>query len=152
MKAEFDPNAPVPVMINASEVREAFFKTRKYTCAKEIIDYLADQYYIYGPERSNFWTWTGALRSAVSRDAMHFEEYYENPEYKRFFDLRKRSPWHQTERVLEQIFADITELSSYEVEEREWMDEFLLVIYRSWKRAKKENFKRKISGEEEYIW
>ena len=148
----YDPNAPVPVMVDQREVREQFFKSRKHKSANDIIDYLADQYYIYGPERSNFGTWSGSLRAAVGRDAMHFEEYYENPAYREFMEVHGRKVWHNTERVLDNIFKDITELSTYEVEEREWMDEFYYVIYKSWKRAKKINFKRKISGEREYIW
>ncbi len=148
----YDPNKPVPVMIDQKEVREQFFKSRKYDSARDIIDYLADQYYIYGPARSNFGTWTSSLRAAVSRDAMNFEEYYENPEARAWYDRRKDGAWLCTRRVLDNIFQDITELSTYEVEEREWMDEFYYVIYKSWKRAKKINFKRKISGEEEYNW
>ena len=120
----YDPNKPVSVMIDQQEVREQFFKSTKYDSARDIIDYLANQYYIYGPERSNFGTWTSALRSAVSRDAMHFEEYYENPVYREFMEVHGRHVWHNTRRVLDEIFKDITELSTYEVEEREWMDEF----------------------------
>lgn len=152
MIPEYDPDAPIPVMINQAEVREHFFKTKKIKSATEILEYLADQYYIYGEDRSRFMTWTSGLRAAVSRDAMHFEEYYENPRYNDFMGSRNRSPWHQTERVLENIFQDVEEFSSYQIDEREWMDEFLFVIYKSWMRAKKENFKHKLNGDTEYVW
>jgi len=148
----YDPNAPVPVMIDQKEVREQFFKSRKYDSARDIIDYLADQYYIYGPERSGFGTWTSSLRAAVGRDALHFEEYYENPEARKWYDGRGRTVWHNTNRCLDNIFKDIAELTAYVVEEREWMDEFLFVIYKSWNLAKKRNFKHKLNGQDEYNW
>jgi hypothetical protein len=136
-----------------SEMREYtipdWFAKKEYKTATDVLTYLADQYYIYGEDRSRFMTWTSGLRAAVSRDAMHFEEYYENPQYRNHMDMRTRSPWHQTERVLENIFQDVEEFSSYQIEERNWMDEFLLVIYKSWMRAKKENFKRKLNGKDD---
>lgn len=131
-----------------------FFKKKEYNRAQDVITYLCDQYYVYGEPRCQMLTWASALRSAVSRDAMHFEEYYENPDYKGFFDLRHRTPWHQTERVLEKIFDDISEISCYQLDEKneDVYEQFLQAIYESWKRAKKINFQRALSDKEEFYW
>lgn len=131
-----------------------FFKKKEYNRAQDVIGYLCDQYYIYGPERSNMLTWASALRSAVSRDAMHFEPYYEQPEMREWMDFRSRTPWFQTERVLEKVFDDISEISCYQLDEKneDVYEQFLQAIYESWKRAKKINFQRALSDKEEFNW
>jgi len=132
-----------------------WFAKKEYKNAVDVLTYLADQYYIYGEHRQWLTSeWTLPLRSAVYRDAMKFEEYYENPEMRDFYERHNRSPWHGTERVLEKIFADVSEYSCYQVDERndEVYEQFLRAIYESWKRAKKQNFKRKLNGKDEFTW
>lgn len=150
--AEFNPSQENPHTIDIEELRRTFFESRKYKSAREIIDYLANQYYIYGPERSNFMTWRLDLSRAVNRDSTYFEEYYKNPEFNAYMDADIDAYWYNTVRVLDNIFTDITESTSYEVTERNWINEFLLVIYDSWERAKRENFKNKLANKPEKTW
>lgn len=132
-----------------------WFAKKGYKCAADVLTYLADQYYIYGEQRQWLTSeWRSPLSSAVSRDAMKFEEYYENSEMRDFYERHGRSPWHGTERVLEKIFADVSEYSCYQVDERneDVYQEFLRAIYESWKRAKKLNFKNKLNDKKEFVW
>ena len=131
-----------------------WFAKHEYKCGADVLRYLADQYYIYGRDRSHFTGgWTSALRSAVSRDALHFVEYYEDPNARAFYERRSRDPWHGTNRVLEEIFKDAQEISCYRVLEKdELREEFMQAIYESWKRAKKQDFKNKLNDKEEFNW
>ena len=130
-----------------------FFEEKGYKSAKDVMEYLFNQYYIYDKHRAYLGSWAAPLRSAVSRDAMHFVEYYENPQYRNHMNIRTRSPWHQTNRVLGEIFADISEVCGYMIDERDDLnEEFMQALYESWVRAGKENFKRKLNGKDEFVW
>ena len=141
-------------MPNETMTIPEWFAKYEYKTALHVLSYLADQYYIYGPDRSNFTAgWTSALRSAVSRDALHFVEYYEDSNARSFYERHSRDPWHGTNRVLEEIFKDVQEISCYRVLEKdELRAEFMQGIYESWNRAKKQDFKNKLNGKEEFNW
>ena len=131
-----------------------WFAKKDYKRGQDVIEYLCDQYYIYGPQRSDMMTWTSAIRASVGRDALHFEEYYENEKARRWYDKHNRNVWHNTDRTLSLIFDDISEISCYQLDERneDVYKEFLQAIYESWKRAKKQNFKNKLNNKDEFVW
>ncbi len=131
-----------------------WFAKKGYDRAQDVITYLCDQYYVYGVPRWQMLTWASELRTSVARDSLHFEEYYENEEARRWYDRRNYGVWSSTDRTLDLIFEDISEISCYQLDERndDIYKQLLQAIYESWKRAKKINFKRKISGDEEFYW
>lgn len=110
------------------------------------LNHFGDQYYIYGRERSELSCWASALRSSVERDAIHFTQCDSDVEYARFMKRQGREQFHFSRRVVKQMFKDVSEYSSYVVEEEEDMDAVLNVLKDIYYRWKRNEFKAKLDG------
>ena len=127
-------------------------KLRTTKSVPQFLEHFADQYYIFGSDRSNFMCWAAPLRASLERDSLTFEEYHRNPDYKKFCERHNRPIYHFTKRVLNNIFEEITERTSYMVEETERMDEVLDILKDIYFLMQKNKFKAKLNGEETVEW
>ena len=102
----------------------------------EIIEYFANQYYIYGPDRCHFEAaWTRSLREAVERD-------YNRCEPTWFYQ------YFATKHVLNQVFDHISEITSYAVEERKMVDIICEMCKNAYELKQKTDFKNALAGKE----
>lgn len=120
---------------------------RKKKTISEFLIHFANQYYIYGTDRSNFMCWRESLQYSLERDALHFAE-YNDPNYIKFIERRGRKLFNQTRRTLKSVFDDVAELSCYVVEEAEQMDVVLNVLKESYELAQRNVFKAKLADED----
>ncbi len=120
---------------------------RKKKTISEFLDHFANQYYIYGENRSHFMCWRETLQYSLERDALHFAE-YNDPNYTKFMKRRGRKLFYHTRRTLKNLFDDVAELSCYIVEEAEQMDVVLNVLKESYDLAQRKIFKAKLAGED----
>lgn len=112
----------------------------------EFLEHFANQYYIYGKDRSHLLCWAPQVRSAVERDALHFTQCDSDIEYARFMERRGREQFHFTRRVVANMFKDVSEYSAYVVEEEEDMSAVLNVLKDIYYRGKRNEFKIKLNG------
>lgn len=105
----------------------------------EIMEYFADQYYIYGGNRSNFTAaWTNDLRQAITHDYIRTE-----PNPTKYFQ------YFSTKHVLNKVFEHISEITAYRVEERNMLETICEMIKNAYELKEKTNFKNKLAGKEE---
>lgn len=102
----------------------------------EIMEYFANQYYIYGEDRSQFTAaWTHDLRLAITHDYIKTEP---NPtQYFQYFS---------TKHVLNKVFNHISEITAYRVEEREIMDTICKMVEGAYELKEKNDFKNTLAG------
>lgn len=107
----------------------------------EIMEYFADQYYIYGEDRSQFTAaWTNDLRMAITHDYIRTE-----PDPTQYFQ------YFSTKHVLNKVFDHISEITAYRVEERKILETVCEMIKNAYELKEKNNFKNKLAGEREVI-
>ena len=85
----------------------------------DFLEHFGNQYYIYGKERSELSCWASCLRSSLQRDSLHFTQCDSDEEYSIFMERHGREEFHFTRRVVKNIFKDVSEYSTYVVEEEE---------------------------------
>lgn len=117
----------------------------------EFVEHFANQYYIYGENRSEFMCWSSALRSSIERDSFHFKQFDNDYDLHQFMIRHGRDQFHFTRRVLSNVFKDISEYTAYAVSESEQIDEVLTVLKDIFYLYEKRVFKNKLNGGEKSI-
>ena len=105
----------------------------------EIMEYFANQYYIYGEDRSHFTAaWTNDLRLAIIHDYIRTEP--DPTQYFRYFS---------TKHVLNKVFNHISEITAYQVEERHMIETICEMVKNAFELKEKNNFKNTLAGKHE---
>ena len=125
-------------------------KLSKAKTIPQIVEYFANQYYIYGQNRSHLEAhYYSELRAAITSDAFYFDkpELEETPLLRGFNEEPRQGRYWSTKQVLNEMFDELQELSCYKVTERAIIVQVCDVVRGAYEAKERKNFKLTLAGE-----